>query len=154
MELTILLVLMIAGVLLLVVELFLLPGISVAGLASLVCMGSAIYYAYLHFGPAMAAIILGISIIAFVFASYLFLRRKTLNRLALHHQIKSRVPSQAAQIALGDIGKTVTRLAEVDKAEFNDQVIEVRSIEGFINPNTPVKVRRITGTEVLVESIK
>ena len=154
MELTILLILMIVGVLLLVIELFLLPGISFAGLASIACMGTAVYYAYLHFGTAIAAILLGISIFLFVLATYLFLRRKTLDRMALHSQVKGKVPNQAENITVGEIGKTVTRLAEVGKAEFNDKVIEVRSIEGFINPNTPIRVKRITGTQVLVEAIK
>lgn len=154
MELTILLGLMIVGVIFLVVELFLMPGIGLAGLASIACMGTAVYYAYLNFGTAMAAILLGISILLFVFATYFFLRRKTLDRLALHTQLKGKVANQAENISVGDIGKSVTRLAEVGKAEFDNKVIEVRSIEGFIDQNTPVKVRRITGTQVLVESIK
>lgn len=154
MELTILIVLMIVGVLLLVVELFLLPGTSIAGLASIACIGSAIYYAYLNFGTTIGTIILILSIALFCFSTYYFLRHKTLNRVALHQQIKSQVPDQSAMIAIGDVGKTVTRLAEIGKAEFNNQVIEVRSIEGFINQDTPVKVKRITGTQVLVEPLK
>lgn len=154
MELTILLTLMIVGVIFLVVELFLMPGIGLAGLASIACMGTAVYYAYLNFGTTVAAILLGISILLFVFSTYFFLRKKTLDRIALHTQLKGQVTNQAENITVGDIGQTVTRLAEIGKAEFNNKVIEVRSIEGFINQNTPIKVKRITGTQVLVESIK
>ena len=50
------LILVLIGVLLLVAELVLLPGISVAGIGSLLAFGAAIFYAFIQYGVLGSAV--------------------------------------------------------------------------------------------------
>ena len=51
MEVFIIIALILAGVLLFIVEVFLIPGISIAGIASAICLLYANYYAFDTLGP-------------------------------------------------------------------------------------------------------
>ena len=53
------LILVLIGVLLLVAELVLLPGISVAGIGSLLAFGAAIFYAFIQYGVLIGLVGLG-----------------------------------------------------------------------------------------------
>ena len=64
MEVFIIIALILAGVLLFIVEVFLIPGISIAGIASAICLLYANYYAFANLGMAGGFITLGISAVA------------------------------------------------------------------------------------------
>ena len=51
MEALIIIALILAGLLLFIVEVFLIPGISIAGIASVICILYANYYAFSALGP-------------------------------------------------------------------------------------------------------
>ena len=90
--------LILLGLLFLVAELVLLPGVSIGALLSMVCYGGAVYLAYDEFGLAAAigtvVVIVAISLVATVVS----LRAKTWQRFSLRQQIRSSsmpLPSQA-----------------------------------------------------------
>ena len=62
------LILVLIGVLLLVAELVLLPGISVAGIGSLLAFGAAIFYAFIQYGVLIGLVGLG-TVALFYFAA-------------------------------------------------------------------------------------
>ena len=51
-------------------------------------------------------------------------------------------------------GISTTRLAQIGYAEINGNIVEVRSIDGFLNEKTPIIVSRITDGTILVEKHK
>lgn len=63
MEILIIISLLIAGLLLFAVEVFLIPGISLAGIASAISMIYAIYYSFVHVGMLGGVITLIVSLI-------------------------------------------------------------------------------------------
>ena len=152
MDILIITVLIIAAVILFLVELFVIPGISLAGISAL---AYASYYAFANLGMAGGFITLGISAVACIGSLIWFMRSKMLDKLALKKDIDSKVDRSAEKsVKVGDTGISTTRLAQIGYAEINGNIVEVRSIDGFLNEKTPIIVSRITDGTILVEKHK
>lgn len=155
MDILIISVLIIAAVLLFLVELFVIPGISFAGISALICIIYANYLAFNNLGVAAGFITLGVSAIACIGSLIWFMRSKMLDKLALKKNIDSTVDRSAEQsIKVGDRGVSTTRLAQIGYAEINGSIVEVKSMDGFLNEKTSIIVRRITDGTILVEKQK
>ena len=144
--------LIVIAIILLLVELFIIPGISLAGILGGVSLILANYYAFAHLGNAAGYITLAISAITCLGSLILFMRSKTLDRVALKEDIRSTVGRNGdAKVAIGDKGTATTRLALIGYADFNGQIVEVKSADGFLNEKTRVTVVRIADGVILVE---
>ena len=151
MDILIITVLIIAAVILFLVELFVIPGISLAGISALVCIIYANYYAFANLGMA-AGFTLGISGVACIGSLVWFMRSKMLDKLALKKDIDSKVDRSAEDsVKVGDTGISTTRLAQIGYAEINGNIVEVKSIDGFLNEKPPIIVSRITDGTIMVE---
>ena len=145
MDVLIIIALIAAAVILFLVELFVIPGISLAGISALVCIIYANYYAFANLGTGAGFITLIISGIACIGSLVWFMRSKTLDKLALKKDITSKIDRSAAEkVKVGDTGITITRLAQIGNAEINGNIIEVKSMDGLLNEKTPIVVNRIT----------
>lgn len=155
MDILIIIVLIIAAVVLFLVELFVIPGISVAGLLAGGCIIFANYYAFTYLGTMGGFITLGVSTLACIGSLILFMRSKTLDKIALKKDITSKVDRTAAdRVKVGDTGVAITRLALIGNAEIDGNIVEVRSMDGFLNEKTPIIVGRITDGIIMVEKKK
>jgi membrane-bound ClpP family serine protease len=144
METFFIIMLIVAGIVLMLIELFLIPGISVAGAASLCCFLYAIYKAFVELGTLGGVITLIVTLVACCLALNRFMRSKTLDRLAMKKNIDSTVDkSNAEGVAVGDRGIAITRLAQIGTAEIKGSQMEVKSEDGFIDEKTPIVVTRI-----------
>lgn len=147
--------LIIAAVILFLVELFVIPGISIAGFLAGGCVIFANYYAFSYMGTTAGIITLIISAIACIGSLILFMRSKTLDKIALKKNITSKVDRSAeAKVKIGDTGITTTRLALIGYAEINGDIVEVKSTDGLMDEKTPIIVNRITDGTILVEKLK
>ena len=118
MDVLIIIVLIIAAVILFLVELFVIPGISFAGIAALGCIIFANYYAFANLGTGAGFITLVVSGVACVGSLVGFMRSKTLDKLALKKDITSKIDNSAAnKIKVGDMGITTTRLARTGSGD-------------------------------------
>ena len=155
MDILIIIVLIVAAVILFLVELFVIPGISIAGILAGACMIYANYYAFAYLGTTAGFITLGVSAIACIGSLILFMRSKTLDKVALKKNITSKVDRTAAdQVKVGDTGVAITRLALIGNAEIDGNIVEVKSMDGFLNEKTPIIVIRITDGVIMVEKKK
>ena len=146
MDVLIIIVLIIAAVILFLVELFVIPGISFAGIAALGCIIFANYYAFANLGTGAGFITLVVSGVACV---------GSLVKLALKKDITSKIDNSAAnKIKVGDMGITTTRLAQIGYAEIEGNIIEVKSTEGLLDEKTPIIVNRIADGTIFVEKQK
>ncbi|WP_057058389.1 NfeD family protein, partial [Bacteroides fragilis] len=151
MDVLIIIALIAAAVILFLVELFVIPGISLAGISALVCIIYANYYAFANLGTDAGFITLIISGIACIGSLVWFMRSKTLDKLALKKDITSKIDRSAAEkVKVGDTGITITRLAQIGNAEINGNIIEVKSMDGLLNEKTPIVVNRITDGIIFV----
>ena len=155
MDILIIASLIIGAVILFLVELFVIPGISVAGFLAGGCIIFANYYAFAYMGTPAGVIPLIISALACIGSLVWFMRSKTLDKIALKKNITSKVDRSAEEkVKVGDIGVTTTRLALIGYAEINGDIVEVKSSDGFLNEKTPIIVDRIADGVLLVERLK
>ena len=83
--------LVLAGVALLLMELFLLPGFGIAGVAGFGFLAGAVYYAYVFLGMVAGMITLGVCVLVSILAIWGFVRSKALDKMALDTTIDSKV---------------------------------------------------------------
>ena len=121
--------LILLGVLFLVAELVLLPGVSLGALFALVCYGSAIYTAFADYGPFTGGIVVLIILALSFVATVLSLRSKTWQRFSLKQKIESSsMPLPDNEVKAGDRGVAVSRLAPMGKVEIGGRIYEAKSI--------------------------
>ena len=154
MDIVIIASLIIAGLILFIIEVFLLPGISIAGIVSAGCLLYANYYAFDTLGTVPGCITLAISVIGVVAITIWFMRSKTVDKLSLKKTIDYRPePLKGLDLKVGDEGIALTRLALIGNAEFSGRIIEVRSSGEFIDQKSKIRVERILDGVVLVEKV-
>lgn len=155
MEIAIVVTLLILGIIFFIVELFLIPGISLAGIAGTLFMGGAVYYAYAKISPVAGHITLLGSILLLVIAIVIFIRAKVLEKMSLKADISwKNDPLEKMSIQIGDIGIATSRLAPMGKVKINENIVEAKSNGDFIDQGTKIKVTQVFKTNVLVERIE
>ena len=155
MEIPIIIILIVIGLALMVVEVVVLPGITVAGIAGVLLIGCSIFLTYRWFGNTAGTIaLIGTGILFIVFLIYA-LRAKTWDRLSLQSEIDSRVNVvDTNHIKPGDKGMTVSRLAPIGKIIIHDQIMEGKSEFGLIDENKEIEVVHVNESTIIVQEIK
>ena len=142
---------MVAAIVLLLAEIFLLPVLTIAGIAGALFAIGGIAYAYTT-GMAAGNITLGSSIVIFGGIFLWLMRSNSFHRVSLKTNIESTVESpRNMDLKVGDEGLTLSRLAPIGKARFGQITIEAKSTNDFIDENTPVIIVHIEGYNVIVE---
>ncbi len=153
MNITLVIILILAGILLMLAELFLLPGLSIAGISSFVAFSGSVYVAYTNISPMAGHITLLISLLTLALSIYIFLKYKTLEKMALKSNIDSKISHfEESEIKIGDKGITLSRLAPMGKVKLNKLTVEAKTTGQFIDENTSVEVIDIQGNTLVVES--
>ena len=78
------------GLLFLVAELVLLPGVSIGAILALVSYGGAIYIAFRDYGPLAGGIVVAVVLVLSFVATVVSLRSKTWRRFSLKQKVDSR----------------------------------------------------------------
>lgn len=153
-DILIIVFLIFVAILLLLLEIFLLPGITIASVGGCIFAIGGVIYAY-SVDQSVGHITLVSSIIAFGATFFWLLRTKSLNRVALNTDVDSKlVSSRELGIEPGDEGVTLSRLAPIGKALIKGITVEAKSTGEFIDEEIPVIVIRVDGYNVLVEQKK
>lgn len=103
MNIILVVLLAVAGIILLLLEVFLLPGFGIAGIAGFLSLAGAVVAAYLRISVLAGRITLGGSLLATALAVYAFVRGRALQRMSLDTSIDSKVE-------LADPGKKIENL--------------------------------------------
>ena len=148
-------ILIVIATILMLVELFIIPGTSFAGILSFCCYAFTIYYAFSLFGAVGGFVTLSIVALVVIAAIIIFMKSKTLDKLALKKEITSDVDRDAEKsIKVGDKGVSTTRLAQIGYAEINGKIVEVKTNEGLLDEKTPIIVVRVSNRTIFVERRK
>lgn len=144
------------GILFMLIEIFLLPGISIAGIAGLVFIIGGITYAYVFLGTAAGNITLLISTVLLTVGFIGLLRSKTLRKIALTKEIDSTVDTgDLKKIQIGEQGITLSRLNPIGKIGIKGLVVEGKSADGeLIDEGTPVEVVKVNPSNIIVKRKK
>ena len=133
------------GLLFLVAELVLLPGVSIGAILALVCYGSSIYLAFRDLGPVAGSV-----------ATVVSLRAKTWQRFSLKQKINSSsmptLPEQ--ELSVGDRGTTLSRLSPMGKIEVKGRTYEAKSLGAYVDPRKEIEVVGFENFSVIVKTTK
>ena len=141
------------GLVLIFAEILLVPGVGIAGVLGLLSMGGSCFYAFMEVGQTTGIIVTVINAVLIVALTVWVLRAKTWRKMALKTNIDSKaVSSEASVLALGDRGRTLTRLAPMGSARFKDFVVEVKALEGMLDPDVDVEVVLIEDGRIYVKT--
>ena len=140
------------GIIFLLAEIFLLPGITISGIAGFIFLVGGIAYAYMYIGTMAGNLTLIISALLIMGSFIYFIKSKSLRRISLNTNIDSKVDnSDLKKINIGDEGITQSRLNPIGKVFINDLTVEAKSIDGqMIDEDTVVVVNKVDWSNILV----
>ena len=142
--------LILVGIVLMIAEILLIPGVGIAGIFGLLSMGGSCWYAFYEFGTVTGGIVTGVTAIVLVSFAIVVLRAKTWKRMTLNTIIESKVNQVKMELRVSDKGKTITRLAPMGSARFGNEVVEVKALEGMIDPNVDIEICMIDDGKIYV----
>lgn len=145
-------VLILVGLVLIFAEILLIPGVGIAGVLGLLSMGGSCFYAFHELGTTTGIIVTAVNAVLIVGLTIWVLRAKTWKKFTLDTNIDSKAFSlEGAKIAIGDRGKTITRLAPMGTVRFGEDTYEAKALEGMIDPSTEVEIVLIEDNKIYVE---
>lgn len=142
--------LILVGIVLIIAEILLIPGVGIAGIFGLLSMGGSCWYAFYEFGNITGGIVTGITAVVLVVFAIVVLRAKTWTRMALETKIESKVNNVSINLHVSDRGKTVTRLAPMGSVRFGNEIVEVKALEGMVDPDVEVEICLIEDGKIYV----
>lgn len=145
----------ILGLLLIIAEIILIPGIFIAGSLGLLSMAASCYFAFDYYGQTAGIVTIAANVILAVACIVLSLRSKTWKKLSLQTEIDSKADSTPEDKGLteGMEGITITRLNPMGKVMFGDTASECTARNGIIDPGQKVTVILIEDNKIYVKPI-
>ncbi len=145
--------LIIIGLVLVMAEILIFPGIGFSGILGLLALIGSCVYAWLNISQTAGIIVCAVNVALVVGMMVFALRSKTWSKLTLNTKIESRAGQDESVVSVGDKGKTLTRLAPMGTAKIEDKLLEVKSQEGIMDAGVEIEVVLIEDGKIYVKSI-
>ena len=148
--------LIVLGLLFLVAELVLLPGVTIGAILALVCYGRSIYLAFRDYGTVAGVVVILAILLLSLVATIISLRAKTWQRFSRKQRVdSSSMPSTPDQeLQVGDRGMTLSRLSPMGTGEVGGKVYEAKSLTAYVDPRREVEVVGFENFSVIVKTVK
>ncbi len=154
MNLLIIVFLIFLGIVLLLIEFTILPGITIAGIGGLLLFAYSIYLAFTSYGTLVGFITLGFVLIVSPVLVVKLFKGRSGKKMVLNTVLSGFTNEiNEEKVKIGDIGITVGRLAPMGKIKVNDEVVEVKSTGTFIDPGEKVRIIHIEKSLITVEPL-
>ncbi|MDO5036371.1 MAG: NfeD family protein [Porphyromonas sp.] len=135
---------------LILVEIFFIPGVGLAGFFGGLAFLGAEYYLLSQGYTWFAILFLLLCIILFGIGFYILSRKKVISKIALNKNVEGAAVTTPTTVKVGDIGIAKSRLALGGEVEIGDEVFEATSESGMIDEKSPVIVSRIFKDKIYV----
>ena len=146
-----LILLILLGIVLMILDFLVIPG-GVVAIIGVLCMIGSVVTAFVQFGATVGFLTLVLTAILTIVFFWLMMRSKTWRRLQLKTKIDSKMNEvDESRLTVGTEGVAISRLAPTGTGLFGDMEVEVVSLQGFIDENTPIVIHKIEGSKVIVE---
>lgn len=151
--------LFIIGLILLIIEVFVIPGFGVAGVAGLLAVFGSVIFSFASAQAGLISLLIALGLTAvIVTASYRYIRKtRAWNRLILTTAQKKDAgyvaPTSYADY-LGKTGKALTPLRPAGTITIGEMRLDAVTEGGFIPAQTPVRVVRVEGNRIFVRAIE
>lgn len=148
------LLLVIVGLILIYLELVFVPGTTILGLIGLALTGIGIYITFEAYGTRAGALVLAGSLITSIIALVWSFRKNSWDKFSLKTTNQSKVNANYTDgLQIEMRGEAISDLKPIGKAEFNNKTYEVTSHGHLIDSGEQIKIIKITGNKIIVESI-
>ena len=147
--------LILVGLVLIFAEVLIIPGFGVAGILGLISMAGSCFYAFHEMGDTSGYIVTGVNAVLLLALVIYVLRAKTWKKMTLETNIDAKaVSEESSVVSVGDTGKSITRLAPMGSVRFGNMVVEVKTIEGMVDPGCDVEVVMIEDNKIYVSPVR
>lgn len=143
------------GLLIVIVEIFFLPGTTIFGIVGGIIVVAGVYLGFAEYGMKTGSIILGCTLMATCVLLYAGFRTYSSGKIALKNVSEGKAPITEPPVAgVGDEGITISYLRPEGKAMINGNKVEVFSLGEYIEANKKIKVVKIAENKIFVTQIK
>ena len=176
--------LFIVGVLLLLIEIFILPGFGIAGFTGILCILAGLFGMLIKNPPdklpwpqtqpdwqvfidgvwALSFGFIGFVVLAWLLTKYLpklqflsgLILVPTAPKVGTEFEVSMTAPPESETIAVnvGDVGEVVSTLRPAGKAKFGDAVVDVVAEAEFLDKGTRIEIIGIHGNRVIVKAVE
>ena len=147
--------LILLGLVLLLIEFAVIPGVTIAGIGGFLLLGASVYIAFKEFGTGVGFITLTVVLILAPAMIYYFFKSRAGKKMILDKNIDGKIDLiNNEKIEVGDVGISIGRLAPMGKVKVNGEVVEAQSTGSFIDQKTEIKVLKIVSNKIIVEPFK
>jgi membrane-bound ClpP family serine protease len=144
--------LLIIGLILLLIEVLFIPGTTVVGILGLGITLTGVVYAFASYDSETAYWIIGIAGIFNLIAIWYGFSSGVWNRFSLKSSMQGGAfDGRTFGLTVGMIGKAVSDIKPIGKAEFGGNTYEVKSEDGFIEVGREVKIVKIENNKIIVK---
>ena len=146
--------LIVLGFLLLFLELFVVPGITIAGIGGGLLLIGGIVLSFNEYGNLVGLITLAVTFGLMLFGLFYAFKSKTWRGITLNKAIDSKVNTlELEEVMAGDKGKAISRLAPMGKILINDQYYEAKTLNDFIDQEAEVEVIKVKNGKIIVKPL-
>jgi len=145
------------GLVLLLCELFIVPGFGPVGIAAIIFLTTGAYLAWTKLSMIFALTITFISILSVIGSIIYFKKSGLASKLVLNQNIEDDISSdkenlkKTDSVSVGQIGYTQSDIRPTGIAEFQNQRVNVITDGIYIKRNTKVKIILIQGNKIFIE---
>jgi membrane-bound ClpP family serine protease len=151
MEISIITLLILAGLVLLVVEIIFVPGTTAVGFLGFALMIAGCLASFKYYGSEGGWITVGISSVGSAVVFYFSFKAKVWNRFALKSSMKSTVnEGEMSDLQPGQEGIALSALRPVGKGEWNSRAYEVKTQGEYVERGTKIKIIKIAFNQIIV----
>lgn len=139
------------GFLLILAEIFFVPGTTVVGGTGIILTGFGIYMVYQQHSVSAGHLTLSLAIVVFIIALIGGFRSRAWEQYSNQDYLTGKTNViQEDQIKPGDTGKAISAIKPIGKARINDDNFEVQAFSDFIDAGETIKVTKKAGKTVYV----
>jgi membrane-bound ClpP family serine protease len=143
------------GIVLLLIEFAVIPGVTIAGIGGFLLLAASVYIAFVDLGNVAGFITLAVVLIISPIFIYYFFNSRAGKKMILDSEIDGVIENfNHDKLKVGDTGKTIGRLAPMGKIKVNGEVAEAQSNGSFIDHQTAIRIIKIQQNKIIVEPIK
>jgi membrane-bound ClpP family serine protease len=151
MTVSLIILLIVCGLLFVILEILVIPGVGVVGILGGAMILFAIISAY-GVSVTHGHLALLSSLVLSALSIFLSIKANTWKRISLSNEIEGKVNvREGVDIKVGDSGVTISRLNPMGKAYFNEDMYEVESMDGYIPENSEIVVAQVSSYKIKVK---
>lgn len=147
--------LILAGLLLIIVEIVFIPGTTVVGLLGLIFTIVGVVFSYSHFGSEIGFYVLLGTGLTTALALYLSFRKGAWKKFSHQSSIDSRVnEGMADHLNTGEEGVSTSALRPMGSVEFHGKIFEVKTNGEYVPNGMKVRIVKVSANNILVEPVQ